>query len=74
MSSLEKYLSTSSAQLLIGLFVLLILSCMGCLYILEVNFLFILFVLSSIFENNFSTVLNIVGLILCIANYIHQCF
>ena len=39
MSSLEKYLLRSSAHVLIGLFVSFILSCISCLYILEIKFL-----------------------------------
>ena len=37
MSSLEKYLFRSFFPLLIGLFVFLVLSCVNCLYILEIN-------------------------------------
>ena len=37
MSSLEKYLFSSFSHFLIGLFVFLVLSCMSCLYILEIN-------------------------------------
>ena len=36
-SSLEKYLLRYFSHFLIGLFVFLILSCMSCLYVLEIN-------------------------------------
>ena len=48
--SLEKYLFRSFSHLLTGLFVFLVLSCMNCLYILEINSL--LDVLFDIFSHS----------------------
>ena len=39
MSYLEKYLFSSLAHFLIGSFIFLVLSCMSCLHILEINYL-----------------------------------
>ena len=55
MSSLEKYLLRSFSQVLIGLLVFLVLSCMSCLYILEINSLSVFFAINfSHFEDLFN--------------------
>ena len=51
MSSLVKHLFKSSAHLLMRLSALLILGCMNCLYILEINLLSIL-LFTSIFSHS----------------------
>ena len=52
MSSLEKYLFNSLAHFLIGSLIFLILSCMSCLYIFEINSLSVA-LLAIIFSHSY---------------------
>ena len=62
--SLEKYLFSSLAHFLIGLFVFLVLSCMSCLYILEINSLsVVLFAITFSYSESFLFTLLIVSFI-----------
>ena len=53
MSSLDKCLFSPLTQFLIELFIFLVLRCMSCLYILEINYLLFQFCLSTIIRDAF---------------------
>ena len=54
MSSLEKYLFKSFPHFLVELFIFLVLSCVSCLYILEINPLSVVSLFSPILRVVFS--------------------
>ena len=79
MSSLEKFLSRSSAHFFIWWFVFLVLSYMNCIYILEINSLSVLFAIFShsegclftllvvsFFVQNFLSLISHICLFLCL--------
>ena len=66
LSSLEKCLFRSFAQFLIGLSVSLVLSCMRCLYILEMNPLSVAS-FAIIFSHSEDCLFNLVNSFLCCA-------